>query len=152
MEDRGYYEVVYHPQKDGTSKKEFTHRMVMRNKVGMYKGVIHHKDFNKLNNDPRNLLRTDFVSHRKYHAEKGGLHFKEFNKKYRNGEISQETLDKMQEGRIRGIRSRWSNPEAHEIASKKTSKRMAEGQAKDMSMKALEKPGEIERRSKKMVE
>lgn len=127
------YEHIKHPQKDGSYIEEPTHRMVMRFKVGEFKGVVHHKDFNKMNNDPRNLLLTDWNSHRAYHAKKGGEKFKSFNEKRRNGELPQEVIDRMNAGGKKGLDSRWSKQEYHDRASERTTKRMLDGLAKEMS-------------------
>ena len=127
------YEHIKHPQKDGSYVEEPTHRMVMRFKVGEFKGVVHHKDFNKMNNDPRNLLLTDWNSHRAYHAKKGGEKFKSFNEKRRNGELPQEVIDRMNAGGKKGLDSRWSKQEYHDRASERTTKRMLDGLAKKMS-------------------
>ena len=127
------YEHIKHPQKDGSYIEEPTHRMVMRYKVGWFKGVVHHKDFNKKNNDPRNLLLTDWNSHRAYHAKKGGENFKSFNEKRKNGELPQEVIDRMNAGGKKGLDSMWSKQEYHDRASERTTKRMLDGLAKEMS-------------------
>jgi hypothetical protein len=61
------YTQVYNPS---TGKYEYVHRLVA-NYYGLKqdKKVIHHKDFNKLNNNPENLdCSMDFWEHSKYHA------------------------------------------------------------------------------------
>jgi len=57
------YEMVF---EDG--KWEYTHRIVKRSLWGEKKGVVHHKDFNKLNNDPSNLQVMDWFDHQKLHS------------------------------------------------------------------------------------
>ena len=63
------YNQVYIPS---TKKYEFVHRVVS-NYYNLKKNkdsVIHHKDFNKLNNNPENLdCSMNFWEHRKYHLD-----------------------------------------------------------------------------------
>ena len=127
------YEFIKHPQKDGTFIEEPTHRMAMRYKRGNFKGVVHHKDFNKNNNDPRNLLLTDWDSHKTYHAKKGGEQFRVFNNKVRNSELPQEVIDRINNGRKKGVKARWEKPENHKKASVITRKRMLNGLARKMN-------------------
>ena len=131
--NRGGYEVIQNPNKDGTSTEIFTHRMVMQWKRGNYKGVVHHKDFNKRNNDPRNLLLTDWMTHRMYHAKRGGEQFKAFNEKRRLGLISEDTKRRLAEGGLKGLTTIWADPESHKRASEFTTKRMLNGLAKEMA-------------------
>lgn len=67
------YEQVYNP---GTNKWEYTHSLVNRvcrkDNPGTSitnRRVVHHKDFNKLNNTPNNLVEMNFHDHRKLHQE-----------------------------------------------------------------------------------
>lgn len=131
--NRGGYEVIQNPNKNGTSTDVFTHRLVMQWKLGNYKGVVHHKDFNKHNNDPRNLLLTDWMSHRMYHAKRGGDQFKAFNEKRRLGLISEDVKQRLIAGGLRGLANRWADPTTHEKASQFTTQRMLNGLAKEMS-------------------
>ena len=126
------YEYINHPQKDGSYIKEKTHRMVMRNKRGSFKGVVHHIDFNPLNNDPRNLLKTTWNAHKMYHAHRGGENWKTFGRKRKNKEIPEELELRMREGARRGSISRWSKPEEHEKMSKLTHDRIVNGFAKQL--------------------
>lgn len=69
------YEKVYNPAKD---KFEYTHRIVaddqkLHIKITSGRKVVHHCDFNKLNNTPGNLLEMDSVEHFNMH----GKHCKE---------------------------------------------------------------------------
>lgn len=57
------YEKVYHP---GSSTWQFTHRAFGFPKRGM---VLHHKDFNKRNNEPSNLQLMSPHEHLKLHSE-----------------------------------------------------------------------------------
>lgn len=137
---RGMYESIRHPQKDGTYIEEPTHRMVMRWKMGLYNGVVHHKDFNKSNNDPRNLLKSTWMNHRMYHAYKGGEIFKKFNERYRNGSVPEDVVQRMNEGKRKGSLSRWSNPNEHYKMSELTKNRMLNGFSKEMSDKRWSDP------------
>lgn len=130
------YESILNPNKDGTYTELFTHRIIMRWKRGSYKGVIHHKDFNKLNNDPRNLLLTNWSAHRHYHAKRGGEYFKEFNEKRKNGTLDPDTLNRVLAGGLKGCLSRWSKKESHEEASIRCTKQMLNGKAKYMADRA----------------
>lgn len=75
------YEMIY---QNDTKKWEFTHRMVgnffkRKNKheemlycesnKGKNKSTIHHKDFNRYNNNPENLAFMNNADHIKYHSE-----------------------------------------------------------------------------------
>lgn len=67
--DRTGYEMVYHPS---TGNYQEVHRLVTEhyNMIHPKSGkVVHHKDFNKLNNYPDNLdCSMSFMEHRKYHS------------------------------------------------------------------------------------
>lgn len=63
------YEKVYNI---ATNSYEYTHRIVAKNcniEKDCEKGVIHHKDFKKLNNDPSNLRIMTFIGHGKLHGD-----------------------------------------------------------------------------------
>ena len=64
------YQILRHPQKDGSFSEEPTHYVSMRYKgfYGKIGYVRHHKDFNKLNNDPRNLVAIPWAAHQIYHS------------------------------------------------------------------------------------
>lgn len=68
------YEKLIVPEKDGTYSKQYTHKMVLEYKNGKlaknkyYEG--HHKDENKHNNDPTNLILCKKRLHNKYHTNK----------------------------------------------------------------------------------
>ena len=70
----GYYNLFMpdHPNRD-CKNMVYEHRFVMECKTGRYlkkSEVVHHIDFNKLNNNPDNLMIFDSNSeHMKYHAE-----------------------------------------------------------------------------------
>lgn len=62
------YEKIYNPH-DG--KYEFTHRLMARavDKDDENFNTVHHKDFNKYNNSPENLMWVDYFEHHKMHGE-----------------------------------------------------------------------------------
>ena len=62
------YEKVYNPN---TSKYEFTHRLVAQELIKEDEkfNTVHHKDFNKYNNSPENLLWCDYFEHHKMHSD-----------------------------------------------------------------------------------
>lgn len=62
------YEKVYNPE---SGKFEFTHRIVANSiqKLDESFNTVHHKDFNKYNNNPDNLLWMDYYEHHKMHGE-----------------------------------------------------------------------------------
>jgi len=49
-------------------KWEYTHRIVKNKIYKEQKGVCHHKDFNKKNNNPENLQVMDYYEHQKLHS------------------------------------------------------------------------------------
>jgi intein/homing endonuclease len=59
------YDMVLNPS---TNRWRYTHRIIA-SKDGRYEGVVHHKDFNKLNNDPTNLEIMTWKEHTKLHLE-----------------------------------------------------------------------------------
>jgi hypothetical protein len=99
-----YYR-VFNPK---TGKYEFTHRFVAKeiSNLGENNNTIHHIDFNSKNNNPENLLWTNWHEHQNYHKElmktkwKNGLYNKvvpkliEYNKsekkRIRNIELAKE--------------------------------------------------------------
>jgi len=66
------YEIIYQPIKETW---EFIHRLADQWNLenGIYEKsagrIRHHKDFNKLNNNPNNILRIQWRDHWKYHKE-----------------------------------------------------------------------------------
>lgn len=62
------YEKVYNPN---SGKYEHTHRLVARevSKDCAEYNTVHHKDFNKYNNNPTNLMWMDYFEHHKAHGE-----------------------------------------------------------------------------------
>lgn len=68
--DRSGYDMVYHPS---TGKYQEVHRLVAEYYNKTYNGsekVVHHRDFNKLNNYPDNLdCSMSYFEHREYHSK-----------------------------------------------------------------------------------
>lgn len=62
------YEQTYNPN---SGKYEYTHRLIAKevNKEQDTFNTVHHKDFNKYNNNPTNLLWCDYHEHHKMHSE-----------------------------------------------------------------------------------
>lgn len=100
------YEKVYNPS---SGKYEFTHRLVgsCLNKDNVSYNTLHHKNFNKYDNNPTNLVWVDFFEHHKMHSEvaKNGWKNEEKRKirieklsKSRTGQLlSEETKKKISE-------------------------------------------------------
>ena len=62
------YEKIYNPQ---SSKYEFTHRIIaseLSKDVNTY-NTVHHKNFDKYNNNPTNLIWMDYNEHHKMHGD-----------------------------------------------------------------------------------
>ena len=53
---------------EDNGKWEYTHRIIKRKINPDQKGVCHHKDFNKLNNEPENLQVMNYFDHQRLHA------------------------------------------------------------------------------------
>jgi len=89
------YEQIYNPN---SGKFEFTHRLIGENveKENAEYNTIHHKDFNKYNNEPSNLLWCDYFEHHKMHSELARRNWK--NEEKRQKHI--ENLKKSLKGRI----------------------------------------------------
>lgn len=68
------YEKLIVPEKDGTYSKQYTHKMVMEYKNGKLskntRFIGHHKDENKQNNHPSNLVLCSVNNHHRYHSSK----------------------------------------------------------------------------------
>lgn len=122
LNDKGY-EVICHPQKNGLFIEEPTHRMVMRYKIGDFKGVVHHKNAKKRDNSPENLIKMTWSQHKNFHAIRGAERLREFNNNWNEGKISEDTRIRYLEGHRKGAISRWSNPEEHYRASIRISER-----------------------------
>ena len=98
------YEKIYNPQ---TSKYEFTHRIIASTvtKDNEKYNTVHHKDFNKYNNRPDNLLWMDYFEHHKMHGElarrnwqnpvKRKQHIENLSKACKDRIITKETKEKI---------------------------------------------------------
>ena len=118
------YEIIKHPQKDGTFIEEPTHRMVMGYKVGIpFKGCVHHKNCNKKDNSPENLILMTWTYHKHFHAVRGGDRWRSYMKNLRNELSPEEFHNKFSEQGRKAGNCRWSKPEAHVKASQFMSKR-----------------------------
>jgi len=121
------YEMVYQPI---ISEWEFTHHLSdkwnLDNKVYQKKNgrIRHHKDFNKLNNSPDNIIRIQWQDHWKYHKEIAG-------KKHKDPEYVQ----KISEGR----KKFWAKKENRELYSKRLRKRNIENWQKKSYRKKMVK-------------
>lgn len=89
------YEKVYNPN---TGKYQFTHRLVAEDveKGEERYNTVHHKDFNKYNNSPTNLLWMDFQEHKKMHGDLARAMWKDQVKK----KMISEKLSKSCKGRV----------------------------------------------------
>ena len=102
---------------------EYTHRIVKRKIFAEEKGVVHHKDFNKLNNDPSNLQVLTWKEHQKLHQDLASERWKKnegYSKKMRK--IFSEINSK--DGRY------WSDPKWREERVEKIRKRQKEKYSK----------------------
>ena len=113
-EDRNLknYEIVYQPH---LNEWDFVHRLAddwnLKKKVYQKKAgrIRHHKDFNKLNNSPDNILRIQWEDHWKYHKEITSRRHKE----------DLDYVEKIAEGR----RKFWNKKENKERFSRLRSER-----------------------------
>ena len=118
----GMYEQVYSPVNDSW---EFTHRLVELQ--GKFKGcVIHHKNFDKRDNRPENLLVTTFDKHIKLHKyllEKSKDKRLEGLKKYRNTPKFEENRKKQSLCASVFMKEVWKSEEYREKQKKYTESR-----------------------------
>ena len=97
------YEKTYNPN---SGKFEYTHRLIGKEieKTDEKYNTIHHKDFNKYNNNPTNLMWMDYYEHHKMHGdlarsnwadpEKRKIHCENLSKACKGRIISKETREK----------------------------------------------------------
>jgi hypothetical protein len=85
------YEKIFNPN---SAKFEYTHRLIASelNKGDDKFNTVHHKDFNKYNNTPENLLWCDFYEHKKMHSERAI-------KMWKNPSIREQIKEKLSENR-----------------------------------------------------
>ena len=101
------YEEVLHPDIGW----EPTHRMVAYDSLcdtSAELDTVHHVDFNKRNNDPRNLLLMNFWDHFSYHSKMAGNRLKE---KWKDSEYRNSMLSKLSESAKR----RWKDSEYRDM-------------------------------------
>lgn len=110
------YEKTYNPS---SGKYEFTHRLIAGDIIKENKehNTVHHKDFNKYNNSPENLLWCNFHEHHKMHSQVAKNNWeknresiiKKFsqNRKdyYKNNPTTQETKNKISNT----LKNTWNN-------------------------------------------
>lgn len=139
---------------------EFTHRVVMREKKEIERGkVIHHKNGNKLNNNPDNLVSLSYKEHGKVHKEQAMkwigyarecLEKNEEAKERRNSALSKlgkvmgiKNKEKLREATIK----RWKNPENR----KKMSEFIAKRNSIDNFRKGYVTPEETKEKIRKTI-
>ena len=127
-EDSDGYFSMYQPFVDIWER---IHRMVMiwKNQSDTKGFCVHHKDFDKKNNFPENLLRVDLYKHIGYHSRRTKEHNQKLwsSSEYRDmmcsGEMQRRTAKDPSFGAAvqRGLREHLSNPENRKIWSERTS-------------------------------
>lgn len=128
------YEKVIIPSKNSVVNSEYTHRLSALWKYGRkYKApvknmnervryeVIHHKDGNKYNNNPTNLIYLDSKTHLDYHTKFARKQLKLYNEAYKNG--VKEVVDSIKNRLRKGSVNRWSDEQQHKLASERMSSR-----------------------------
>jgi len=127
------YEMVFNPK---TNLWVFTHvladRFNLRNKI--YDEFVgnnkHHIDFNKLNNDPTNIVRMDQEAHMEYHRKFAHktLHREDVKEKLRKLKKTKEFREKMSKRMMepqtrkllsKNSKKQWENEEYKELMKKK---------------------------------
>ena len=86
---------------------KYTHRIVKRTFWNDEKGVVHHKDFDKLNNDPANLQVMDWFDHQKLHASLNSWRWK-------NDQEYREKMSRVFSETNSADGKYWSDPEWRE--------------------------------------
>ena len=98
------YEKVFNPN---SGKYEFTHRIIAETveKGNEQYNTVHHKDFNKYNNSPSNLMWMDYHEHHKMHGDlarkiwkdpiKRKSHIENLSKACRGRIMAEETKEKI---------------------------------------------------------
>lgn len=139
INNRGY-EVVRNPQKDGTYVDEKTFHLSYDYKKGVSTGAIHHKNFNKLDNRPENLVRIPGRVHYLYHSKHSGEKLTKY-----NNEHPTELLDRLAKGRA----TRWcgdNNEEYRREASLRMSSRNKDPEFIKKQLDGRITSGDIERK------
>ena len=89
------YEKVYNPN---SGKYEFTHRIIANEvvKEDARYNTVHHKDFNKYNNNPSNLVWMDYHEHHKMHGDLARMSWADpIKRKERITKLSQSCLGRV---------------------------------------------------------
>lgn len=110
------YEKVFNPN---SGKYEFTHRIIAETveKGNEQYNTVHHKDFNKYNNSPSNLMWMDYHEHHKMHGDlarkiwkdpiKRKSHIENLSKACRGRIVAEETKEKIS----KTIKSKYASGE-----------------------------------------
>ena len=110
------YEKVFNPN---SGKYEFTHRIIAETveKGNDQYNTVHHKDFNKYNNSPSNLMWMDYHEHHKMHGDlarkiwkdpiKRKSHIENLSKACRGRIMTEETKEKIS----KAIKSKYDSGE-----------------------------------------
>lgn len=87
------YEKIYNPH---SGKYEFTHRIVANEitKDNSEFNTVHHKDYNKYNNEPTNLMWCDFYEHHRMHSEVSRMNWSDPEKRKRTSKKISESKKK----------------------------------------------------------
>lgn len=117
------YEKVYNPN---TGKYEHTHRLVAKEikkpiEEGLKINTVHHKDYNKYNNNPTNLQWCNFHEHKKMHSQVA-------KNNWANPEKKSQTAKKISQSRIEYYKTHGVNPETNEKISNALKKKYANGE------------------------
>lgn len=120
------YERVYNPS---TEEWKVTHKLVADWKYGNvsivpdgdYGEVVHHKDFDKKNNIPENLMRLGVYQHVRYHR-------KHNEKLWENPEYREKMSDVASKTGKRVMKERWEDPEYREMMSNLMKERWESGE------------------------
>jgi DNA gyrase subunit A len=141
------YEIIYQPIKETW---QFTHHLAdqWNLKNGIYEKsagrIRHHKDFNKLNNNPDNVLRIQWQDHWKYHKEIVSERHKnnpEYVKKLAEGRRRYiETHHQVFTERVKNLNKKlWQNPEFRKRKSQWIKQRWRDPEYREFMRKASSK-------------
>jgi len=99
------YEQTYCPSDD---KWRFTHRIVANHINGKYKGIVHHKNFDRFNNSPENLQIMSNEEHHHMHGENVRNMFK--NPEYRKKHSEWVTRTNIEQNKVEKMRKVLNTP------------------------------------------